>query len=140
MKTTWLAVLGLAVVVGCSDDVPTLDVVTSALDSDPAWQEDATGLTSIDVEHFHNNVALNGQNWVQENDSLSSGGKRMRALPNVGTTYTTSQLAISPRMEFKINFQFTGDHYIWLRGSGLGGSSDANHAGLDGGQVIAQMG
>ena len=140
MRATPFAAIGIFICAACADDTEDVRTVTTASTLDPAFVEDETGLVSIETEHFHDNVPVNGQAWTQEASFLASGGAYMRALPNLGNNVTANNIAMAPRMEFKVNFRFTGDHYVWQRGEGATGQDDADHAGVDGVVTAAQVG
>jgi len=60
------------------------------------------------------------------------GDSYLRGLPDVGTLYTTADLADSPRMDYPITVN-TPDHYtVWVRGMAAAASGDSLHVGLEG--------
>ncbi|MEJ7597560.1 MAG: PQQ-dependent sugar dehydrogenase [Kofleriaceae bacterium] len=98
-----------------------------------AFRQDAgaNGLVSVDVEHFHANVARSGRAWTADGTAGASG-TALRATPNSGTNNDTGYTTTSPRLDFRVSFVKTGTHYVWVRGIGANGNDDSIHAGLDG--------
>jgi len=133
MNVRWTIAIGLAVLAGCSsEESPTLAVTEQALILPFIQDNTSTGLVSMESEHWHFNTPLSGKSWVVEASGSASGGVGERVQPNTGTRFTESQVSISPRLEFRIQFKFTGTHYVWLRGKGPGSGDRSAHVGLDG--------
>jgi len=95
-------------------------------------QDAATGLLSIDVEHFDGNVSQGGHSWSPVSPAGASGGAALQALPNSGTNNNTGYVTNSPRLDFVVNFTQVGTHYVWLRGQGATNADDSAHVGLNG--------
>lgn len=94
------------------------------------------GLVSIEVEDFDTNLRQGGHAWSVASDSSSSGGTKLRALPDSGVNkdsgyQTYDPLVDSPKLDYRIDFVKTGIHHVWLRGKG-GDSGNSVHVGLDG--------
>jgi hypothetical protein len=59
----------------------------------------------------------------------------MEAGPNTGTVTDTGYTATSPRLDYRVNFNRTGVHYVWLRTNAPSGADNSGHVGLDGAVV-----
>ncbi|HEY5945547.1 MAG TPA: PQQ-dependent sugar dehydrogenase [Kofleriaceae bacterium] len=106
--------------------------ISVVVNNGPFKQDAGTnGLVSVDVEHFHGNLAQGGHAWTADTTAGASG-TALRATPNSGINNNTGYTTNSPRLDFKVSFVKTGTHYIWIRGSGATGNDDSVHAGLDG--------
>ena len=92
----------------------------------------ANGIVSIEAEHYMANVAQNAHSWGKVSKTGFSGEGAMQVLPNNGANINTGYAANSPRMDFLVNFNKAGKHYIWARGLAASGSDDSYHAGIDG--------
>ncbi len=97
------------------------------------FKQDAgtNGIISVDVEHFHGNVAQGGHAWSADGTAGASGSA-LRSTPNTGRNNNTGYTTNSPRLDFRVNFVKTGTHHVWIRGIGANGNDDSIHAGLDG--------
>jgi hypothetical protein len=60
------------------------------------------------------------------------GTAALQALPNNGANVNTGFETQSPRADYQVEFDRTGLHYVWIRGSGASGKDDSLHVGLDG--------
>ena len=98
------------------------------------FQQDATAdaLVVMNAESFNTAIARGGQSWQPISVSGSVSSSAMRALPNLGRNISTSIETTAPQMDFAVNFNRTGTHYLWLRGQAADGNDDTCHAGLDG--------
>jgi len=95
-----------------------------------SFQSDANGFVVMETENFDLNYALANGQWGFDNTPLSfdtdfSGWGYMKALYSGGTN-----LNLSPRMGFTVNFTAAGTYYIWVCGSDDGGAT--LDVGLDG--------
>lgn len=109
-----------------------------------AYQQDAgvTGLVAIEAEGFHEQVPKNGKRWepLTETDEIGSaspsgysGVSWMRAMPNTGIAFTSSGFSgQAPRLDYQIDFNHTGTHYVWIRGQGANNNDTSVYVGLDG--------
>lgn len=113
------------------------DSYEAAATPNAAFQQDAgvDGIVAIEVEHYDANVAQGGQAWTVNTTAGYSGDSALQATPNNGTTRDTGFTTTSPRLDFRINFNRTGTHYIWVRGIGPAGGDDSIHAGLNGAAI-----
>jgi hypothetical protein len=96
------------------------------------YQQGADGIVSIESENFDLNISQGTHDWVQFFPSGYSGTAAMEAQPNTGTNNNTGYESSSPRLDFEVNFVYTGTHYVWIRGIGASGTDDSVHVGLDG--------
>jgi uncharacterized repeat protein (TIGR02543 family) len=96
--------------------------------------EESGGVIVIEAEHYYEIFNPGSGN---ANDSVWSpvtspggyvGGYAMEAQPNDGVNVGDS--ANGPRLDYHIDFETTGDYYIWVRGYGSGGSDDSIHVGF----------
>jgi glucose/arabinose dehydrogenase len=102
-----------------------------------AFQQDsgANGLVSIESEHFSATTVRSGHSWSAVAPSGASGSSAMQATPNNGLVVASNYAANSPRIDYPINFNRTGTHYVWVRGRAGSTADDSLHAGLNGGEV-----
>lgn len=102
------------------------------------FQEDGTGMTVIETEHyFAATTAPDGHLWVPLKSRAGySGAGYMSVLPDSAINLGNGAGFITngARLDFRIAFVATGIHYIWLRGGDptAGGAGDSVHAGIDG--------
>jgi hypothetical protein len=98
----------------------------------PAYQQgaDSNGLVVIEAELNDGVVEVNGRTWSQISRSGASGSA-MQALPNSGAGIGSGYAGASPRMDYRIAFNRTGVHYVWLRGLGVTSGDDSVHVGFD---------
>jgi hypothetical protein len=110
------------------------------------FQQDNTGLTSIEAEHyFAASVAPDGHVWVPVSGRAgNSGSGYMAVLPDSGTNYGSADFNLitnGARLDFKVNFTAAGTNYLWLRGADPfgAGAGDSVHAGIDGSLSVVQI-
>jgi hypothetical protein len=117
--------------------VLTLGLVMGSSNAAPLQQGGGLdGLVSVEAEHFDNNVAQGGDQWVQVGPTGAFTGVGMQAQPNDDTgTRKTGYATRSPRLDYQILFSRTGIHYVWIRGYGATGNDDSVHAGLNGEEI-----
>jgi|GEM_PF-2154963 len=109
------------------------------------YQQDVTGLTVIEAEHYFAAVtAPDGHLWVPLDSRAGfSGTKYMAALPdsgaNVGSNAGFETNAACARLNFRVAFAAAGTNYLWLRaGDPRGdGNGDSVHAGFQGTNVAS---
>ncbi|MGF1583076.1 MAG: hypothetical protein ACFCD0_27465 [Gemmataceae bacterium] len=92
--------------------------------------QDSEGLISIDVNNYDNQVSQNGYSWIEHGNG--SDGNSLTTSQNTGTLNNSNYETNSPRLDYKVVFNRTGVHYLWIRGIGTSGKDDSVHAGLDG--------
>ncbi len=93
----------------------------------------ADGVVSIEAENYQAvTVGTDTQTWELISSSSFSGGLAMRAMPTNGISYNTGYAANSPRMDYSVNFDRAGVHYIVARGIGENSGDDSFHAGING--------
>ncbi len=99
-----------------------------------SFKESTAGLTSIEAENYHGNIApVSGTpKWDRVTTASQSGAGSMKANPNSGVSNDTTYTSASPRLDYKIKFVKTGTHYIWIRAIGATTADDSVHAGLNG--------
>jgi len=92
----------------------------------------STTLISMEAEAFESRVARNGHEWRQVSSAASSGGSAVKSLPNTEVNNDTGYVSISPRLDYRVNFDEAGDYYVWVRGVGSSSKDDSLHIGLNG--------
>jgi len=99
-----------------------------------AFQQDsgADGIVSMEAENFTSNTAVGAHSWSEMTLAAASNGLLMEAIPNNGTTNNSGYSVTSPRMDFQVNFDRAGVHYVWVRGEGPSNRDDSVHVGLNG--------
>ena len=91
MNARTLATLGLALCAACSsEESPTLAVAEQALVFPFMQDNTATGLVSMEGEHFHFNTPASGKSWGPEASTSASGGVGERVAPNTGTRFSAT--------------------------------------------------
>lgn len=99
--------------------------------------QDGSGLVEIEAEQYHSNIASKDHKWTMLSDNKASANEAITT-PNKGIKIDTDFVDESPRLDYTINFNETGDHYVWVLGradSKTVGSSNSLHIGLDGKEV-----
>jgi hypothetical protein len=106
------------------------------------YQQDGSGLVSVEAENFTASQAQGGHQWQLEGnpDPGYSGSGTVRALPEDGVNQRTGYAANSPRLDFPVEFNRSGTHYLWLRGAGPGGGSNSVHLGINGQEIATAAG
>ena len=99
-----------------------------------AYQQETggNGVVSIEAERFHARANQGGRTWNRIAATGQSGVGAMDSLPNAGAAVNTGYVTASPRLDYWVNFNRTGTHYVWIRMQGATGTDDSLHAGLDG--------
>ncbi|KAB7627888.1 Ig-like domain-containing protein [Alkalilimnicola sp. S0819] len=90
------------------------------------------GLLTVDAENYHRNTPRGAHAWQDRADSAAVGGAALIATPNDGARLDSNLAELSPRLDYEVEFQQAGTHYLWLRGLGTSGASDSVHVGLNG--------
>ena len=94
-------------------------------------QQEPSGLVVFEAEHYHANVPQGQHAWeLDTSEPGASGNAAMRILPDIDSGYPT-YVSDSPRLEYKVNFVKTGDHYIWVRGYRTGDKDNSCRIALD---------
>lgn len=113
----------------------TVAVLTPVTAPGLTFQEDGTGLTVIEAEHYYSaRTADTGKLWVPtKGRSGNSGPGYVSVLPDTGQNLGNAGYATSARLDFRIQFVNAGLHYLWLRGGDptAGGAGDSVHAGIN---------
>jgi hypothetical protein len=74
----------------------------------------------------------NGDSWILRSSAGGfSGAGYMSSEPDDGTNQNTNYIAMSPELEYFVNFSNAGTYYVWLRVYGSGSSDNSAHAGYD---------
>jgi len=103
-----------------------------------AFEQDAgsEGLVSIEAENFDENTTQGTDTWVVDTTIAgSSQGEYMNTTPDNGNNNDTGYETTSPRLDYRVNFNRTGIHYVWIRSHRLSAFSDSVHVGLNGAAV-----
>jgi hypothetical protein len=120
------------------DNAKISGIVIHSTDATQPFEQDTEGLVSLEAEQYHNRTAAGDHEWTLVSDSQASGTEAMQATPDNGTRNNTDYVDSSPRLDYTIEFNRTGQHYIWVLGRAAGdtvGSSNSVHIGLDGQEV-----
>ena len=89
------------------------------------------GLVSIEAENADVIQPENEHTWTETSASGASGSV-MDVTPNLGILRNRNYVGESPRMDYPIQFNRAGVHYVWLRGLAPSGFDDSVHVGLNG--------
>jgi len=93
----------------------------------------ADGLVVMEVENFDANTAQGINTWTEVFAPTGFSGTSVhQAQPNFTATIFSGFATSSPRLDYTVNFNRTGTHYVWMLGRGETGSSNSIHTGLDG--------
>lgn len=101
------------------------------------YQVGPDNLVSIETERFTENVPVGEHAWTLIQDPAGySGNGAMQALPDQGAFFNTAGYSEnSARLDYAVDFQQTGNHYLWIRGYTQGGPDNIFHVGLNGREV-----
>ena len=113
--------------------LPLLCLPQSGLSTPGAFQQDSMsqGVVVIEAEHYTGRLATETHSWEQS--VLPSGTVVMKGLPDGdGFKQNSGFVGTTARMDFLVNFNQTGVHYIAVRGYGESYRSDSLHMGLNG--------
>lgn len=99
------------------------------------FQQDpgADGLVVIEAEDYANNIPRSSLTWTSVASFSGYSGTSAMRVPEGGNTITT--ISSSPEMNYLVDFNRTGTHYIWIRGLNPTGTAqdDSVYIGIDGG-------
>ncbi|MEE9322712.1 MAG: kelch repeat-containing protein [Granulosicoccus sp.] len=106
-----------------------------AADSSPELYLQENGILAIEAEGFLTNTPAGPYRWVRASKPGASGGVSMVSTPDKGGL--SAGTSDSPRMSYRVKFTTSGQHTVWVRGSGDTnsrgeGKSDSVHVGLNG--------
>ena len=90
------------------------------------------GIVSVEAEHYDANVEMGGDVWEETGPVDGFTGVLGMHSPNGNGGHSSNYAANSERLEYEIEFNQTGTHYVWILGWGASGSDDSCHAGLNG--------
>ncbi len=86
----------------------------------------------IEAEQAFANVSLGGKSWGNNTTQNFSGIRNLVATPNTGGNITAANAPTqSPRLDFRINFTQTGNHFIWVRMLADTGADNAVWTGIN---------
>jgi hypothetical protein len=115
----------------CAESPADNDVV------DCAFLQSAAGLLALEPEHADVATAGLAHVWGRDSSAGWVGSGAVRAEPNTQTTYDPTELALSPRLDWKVRFSRAGTHYVWARMMAARGTDDSLHVGIDDGGIMA---
>jgi hypothetical protein len=104
-------------------------------------------VVSVEAENFAGQIPgaadPDAHLWVPElGFAAYSGAGALRSLPDVlvasggGPPQDTGYSLNSPRLDFRVNFVTSGQHFVWVRGTApVGATDDSVHVGLNGQEV-----
>ena len=94
---------------------------------------EAGGMVVMEAEHAAMNIPRNDQAWEEAVDNPGfSGASYMASTPDVGEVYNTSELGISPELQFEVNFTTTGLYNFWANMTSMNTKSNTIHIGVNG--------
>jgi len=118
--------------------------VAAAMGAAPLQQDPGPdGIVSVEAENCDEAVEMGSNTWelvttAEGFTGTFSGIGAMQTLPHVplgGNSYSSNYADRSPRLDFVVNFEKTGPHYVWVLAYGPDGNSDSCHVGLDGEEI-----
>lgn len=100
------------------------------------FQPDANGMVVIEAENKDAvSSGTNNHDWIVLSESTASGGSAYISSPDVGLNQNTGYVGVSPRLDYRVNFDRAGTFTVWVRGKAIAGkvgTSDSVHVGLNG--------
>ncbi len=117
---------------------PVLHVEYGSAES--GFQQNGSGLVSMEAEHFKTNVAsADGHQWSSAGTEFTgySGTDALRAMPADKVVQMSGYASTGARLDYQVNFTWTGTHYVWVRAQGPSTSSNSLHVGLDGQELTS---
>ncbi|BAM02922.1 DUF11 domain-containing protein [Phycisphaera mikurensis] len=106
--------------------------------SAPAYQQDASGLVVVEAERYHG--SSDGRDSMWSVIDAGGGATAVRADPNAGLNTDTDLASLSPRLDYRVEFDRSGTHYVWVRmraDPDFPGGNDSLHIGLDGARIAS---
>jgi len=117
-------VLSLILVIG---------LIGGVVNADPLRQDTGPdGIVSVEAEDYDANVEVGGHAWVETGPVDGFIGEAGMYAPNGQGGHSSDYAANSERLEYEIQFEKTGTHYVWILAWGASGTDDSCHVGLDG--------
>ena len=103
-----------------------------------AFQTSVDGLVAVEAESFTSHAPRSDYEWSLVAVANHSGKSSLQALPNDGKSWThnAEHVLESPRLDFLVEFERTGLHYVWLRVLAPTRQSNSLYVGLDGFESI----
>lgn len=102
------------------------------------YGNDVLQIIEIEAEQYHNNINIGDHRWILKDEEQASNKQALLATPNIGVNNNNNYLTRSPRLDYIINFEESGNYYAWVFGRATGespGKNDSIHLGLDGQKV-----
>lgn len=96
---------------------------------------ESNNLVVVEAENPSLALMQSGYHWNEISDLVASGERALQAEPiniNAPIKFAEDYVAKSPRLDFNIDFDTAGEHYVWVRGFGDTSSDDSLHIGLNG--------
>ena len=90
------------------------------------------GIVSVEAEHYDANVEMNGHAFEETGPTGGFTGVLGMHSPNGNGNHTSNWVANSERLEYEIEFNRAGTHYVWIYFDGLSSTDDSLHVGFDG--------
>ncbi|MDT8301312.1 MAG: LamG-like jellyroll fold domain-containing protein [Sedimentisphaerales bacterium] len=117
-------VLSLILVIG---------LIGGVVNADPLRQDTGPdGIVSVEAEDYDANVEVGGHAWVETGPVDGFIGEAGMHAPNGQGGHSSDYADNSERLEYEIQFEKTGTHYVWILAWGASGTDDSCHVGLDG--------
>lgn len=90
-------------------------------------------LVVMEAEHFDQSIARSGAQWEVVSGAGFEGGSGVRANPNSGNTVVDPNYpTVAPQLDYRINFNQTGTHYVFVRVNLTSSADNTIYWGLDG--------
>jgi hypothetical protein len=114
--------------------------VTSTLTVSSGAFQEVGGVVVMEAENFTGDVPGSGRaaaiTWKPIRNADYTNGIALQASP-IGKVNTGMNIN-GPALLYQINFETTGEYYVYVRGSGPDNSHDSIHVGLGGNPVTAK--
>lgn len=93
----------------------------------------ADGLVVMEVENNDGNTPQGSNTWTEVFSPVGfSGTSAHQAQPDGTARINAGFSTTSPRLDYQVNFNRTGTHYVWILGRGDTSASNSIYTGLDG--------
>ncbi len=90
----------------------------------------------IEAENYTALIPRGSHSWAFRTAQPGfEGSGYLKAEPDSGTNINSGYSSTSPELQYQVNLPRSGTYFVWIRGYGLGGSSDSVHFGIDGTEI-----
>ena len=92
-----------------------IGLVGGVVNADPLRQDTGPdGIVSVEAEDYDANVEVGGHAWVETGPVDGFIGEAGMHAPNGQGGHSSDYADNSERLEYEIQFEKTGPHYVWI--------------------------